>query len=68
MSYSGMIEKLSTIFIVEVTPRRVTFSHLLSGEHGCPQMRSADHPGKMDEKLKSENMQQKAVFYVYVIF
>ena len=68
MSYSGMIEKLSTIFIVEVTPRRVAFSHSLSGEHGCPQMRSADHPGKMDEKLKSENMQQKAVFYVYVIF
>jgi len=25
-------------------------------------------PGKMDEKLKSENMQKGAVFYVYVIF
>jgi len=25
-------------------------------------------PGKMDEKLKSENMQKRAVFYVYVIF
>jgi len=24
-------------------------------------------PGKMDEKLKSENMQKRAVFYVYVI-
>jgi len=23
---------------------------------------------KMDEKLKSENMQKRAVFYVYVIF
>jgi len=23
---------------------------------------------KMDEKLKSENVQQRAVFYVYVIF
>ena len=25
-------------------------------------------PGKMDEKLKSEYMQKRAVFYVYVIF
>jgi len=25
-------------------------------------------PWKMDEKLKSENMQERAVFYVYVIF
>jgi len=25
-------------------------------------------PGKMDEKLKSKNMQKRAVFYVYVIF
>jgi len=25
-------------------------------------------PGKMDEKLKSENMQKRVVFYVYVIF
>jgi len=24
--------------------------------------------GKMDEKLKSENIQKRAVFYVYVIF
>jgi len=31
-------------------------------------MGSADPPGKMDEKLKSENMQKTAVFYVYVIF
>jgi len=68
MSYSGMIEKLSTIFIVKVTPRRVTFSHLLSGEHGCPQMRSADHPGKMDEKLKSENMQQKKRFSMFMLY
>jgi len=30
-------------------------------------MGSAD-PLKMDEKLKSENMQKRAVFYVYVIF
>jgi len=25
-------------------------------------------PWKMDEKLKSENMQNRSVFYVYVIF
>jgi len=25
-------------------------------------------PGKMDEKLRSENMQKTAVLYVYVIF
>jgi len=31
-------------------------------------MGSADSPGKMDEKLKSENMQKSGVFYVYVIF
>jgi len=24
-------------------------------------------PGKMDEKLKSENMQKRAVFYVYML-
>jgi len=32
------------------------------------QMGPADHPGKMDEKLESENMQKRAVLYVYVIF
>jgi len=32
------------------------------------QMGSADTPRKMDEKLKSENMQKRAVFYLYVIF
>ena len=32
------------------------------------QMGSADPPWKMDEKLKSENMQKRAVFYVCVIF
>jgi len=32
-------------------------------------MGSADLPGKMDEKLKSKNMQkERVVFYVYVIF
>jgi len=31
-------------------------------------MGSADPPGKINEKLKSENMQKRAVFYVYVIF
>jgi len=31
-------------------------------------MGSADLPGKKDEKLKSENMQKRALFYVYVIF
>jgi len=38
--------------------------------HGRPQGQtgSADSPGKTDEKLKSENMQKRAVFYVYVIF
>ena len=30
-------------------------------------MGSADPSGKMDEKLKSENMQNRAVFYAYVI-
>jgi len=25
-------------------------------------------PGKMDEKLKNDNVQKRAVFYVYVIF
>jgi len=29
-------------------------------------MVSADPLEKMDEKLKSENMQKRAVFYVYV--
>ena len=32
------------------------------------QMGSADPPGKKDEKLKSENVQERAVFYVYVYF
>jgi len=31
-------------------------------------MGSADPPGKMDEKIKSENKQKTAVFYVDVIF
>jgi len=31
-------------------------------------MGSADPPGKMDEKLKSKNVQKRAVFHVYVIF
>jgi len=31
-------------------------------------MGSADTPGKMDEKVKSENMRKTADFYVYVIF
>jgi len=30
-------------------------------------MGSADFPGKMDEKLKSENMHKRAVFYVYIL-
>jgi len=41
---------------------------LLMGVRTWGQMGSADLPGKMDEKLKSENMQKRAVFYVYVIF
>ena len=33
------------------------------------QMGSADpHPRKMDDKLKSENMQKEQFLYVYVIF
>jgi len=32
------------------------------------QIGSADPPEKMAKKLKSENMQKRAVFYVYVIF
>ena len=43
-----------------------------SSSHGRPHigayMGSADPLGKMDEKLKSENMQKRAVFYVFVIF
>ena len=31
-------------------------------------MGSADPPEKIDEKLKSENVQKIAIFYVYVIF
>jgi len=31
-------------------------------------MESADPPGKMDEKIKSENMQKRAGFYVYATF
>ena len=31
-------------------------------------MGSADSPGKMDEKLKSEKHAKRAVFYVSVIF
>jgi len=31
-------------------------------------MGPADPHGKMDEKLKSENMQKRALFHVYVIF
>jgi len=36
-----------------------------SDKHGRPHTGAN---GKMDEKLKSENMQIRAVFYVYVIF
>jgi len=31
-------------------------------------MGSADPLKKMDEKIKSESVQKRAVFYVYVIF
>jgi len=40
-------------------------------QHGRPHIEangSADPLEKMDEKLKSENMQKRAVFYVHVIF
>ena len=39
--------------------------HEFNRQHGRPhtgQIGSADHPGKMDEKLKSENMQNKSSF------
>ena len=45
--------------------------HLCALHHGRPHIGangSADPPGKMDEKLKSENIQKRAVIYVYVIF
>jgi len=32
------------------------------------QMGSADPTAKMDEKLKSENVQKRAALYAYVIF
>jgi len=32
------------------------------------QRQSTEGTVKMDEKLKSENMQKRAVFYVYIIF
>jgi len=31
-------------------------------------MGSADPPGKKDEKLKSENMQERAVSYMFVLY
>jgi len=40
-------------------------------EHGRPHIGANGvswPPGKMDEKLKSEKTQKRAVFYVYVIF
>ena len=48
------------------TPTR--FLHCAIGVRTYGQMGSADPPGKMDEKLKSENMQKRAVFYLCVIF
>jgi len=51
----------------------LTFAIIYFGySHGRPhmgQIGSADPPpGKMDENLKIENMQKRAVFYVFVIF
>ena len=43
-------------------------SATLMGVRTYGQTGSADPPGKTDEKLKSGNMQKRAVFYVYVIF
>jgi len=42
------------------TPTR--FLHCAMGDRTYGQMGSADPPGKMDEKLKSENMQKKSSF------
>ena len=42
--------------------------HLFMGVRMWGQIGSADPPRKMDEKLKSENMQKGAIFYVNVIF
>ena len=46
------------------SPPSVTTS--LLDKHGRPH--TADPPGKMNEKFKSESMQKSAIFYVYVIF
>ena len=42
-------------------------SSIIHGRPHIGQMGSADPPLKMDEKLKSENMQKRAVFYVYIL-
>ena len=39
------------------------YAHKLRGKWG-----QLTPPGKIDEKLKSENMQKRAVLYVYTIF
>jgi len=36
--------------------------------HGRPHIGANGVSWKMDKKLKSKNMQKRAVFYVYVIF
>jgi len=50
---------ISWLIIINVKPM---------GVRTLGQMGSADPPGKMDEKLKTKNMQKRAVLYVYVIF
>jgi len=47
---------------VVVTDRRQSRDAGRAVTHGRPHMGSADPPEKMDEKLKSENMQKRAVF------
>ena len=44
------------------------FAINLTGMHGRPHIGANGVSWKIDEKLKSENMQKRAVFHVYVIF
>jgi len=56
-------------YVFPVLWRMVHVAH--NCQHGRPHIgaNGVSWPsGKMDEKLKSENMQKRSVFYVYVIF
>ena len=47
---------------ISVKARRKSTDNPTMGVRTQGQMESADPPGKMDEKLKGENMQQRPVF------